>query len=92
MVENVSDENISINEDRILYSENDIEYLKQRWFSINPNLLEVNEKYWNLFDRLYREPQRHYHNFFHLKKLYEFYDFHAVSLLNSLPSSANTTF
>ena len=23
---------------------------------------------------MYREPQRHYHNFFHLRKLYDFYD------------------
>ena len=62
-------------ENRILFTEDDISYLKGRWFEFQQSInQDLKTKYWQIFDVKYREPQRFYHNFFHLKKLYEFYD------------------
>ena len=46
----------------------------------------IASKYWNIFDTCYREPQRHYHNFYHLKRLVDFYDQEALPMISKLYS------
>jgi predicted metal-dependent HD superfamily phosphohydrolase len=66
---------------RILYSEDDIKEMKPRWMGLIPQKVDVAEKYWHMFEGLYREGQRHYHNFFHMKKLIKFFDDFAEPIL-----------
>jgi hypothetical protein len=69
---------------KILYTEDDIMYLRGRWFEFQQTVnQDLKVKYWQIFDVRYREPQRFYHNFFHLRKLYEFYDTQVLPLILS---------
>lgn len=63
----------------LLYTEEDVAYLRGRWLNLHSGDLGV--KYWGIFDKLYREPQRHYHNFYHLRRLYSFFDEDALPIL-----------
>jgi len=67
---------------RLLYTEEDVKSLKPRWLELFPHQVDIAETYWTKFDSLYRENQRHYHNFFHMRKLYLFFDEVAFPILN----------
>ena len=41
----------------------------------------VADKYWEVMNQRYREGQRHYHNFFHMRKLYTFFDEHVAPII-----------
>ena len=64
---------------RILFTEEDVAYLKGRWMEVCPP--SVGERYWEVMDQRYREGQRYYHNFFHMRKLYKFFDEHVTPII-----------
>lgn len=64
---------------RILFTEEDVASLKGRWMEVCPSL--VAERYWEVMDQRYREGQRYYHNFFHMRKLYTFFDEHVAPII-----------
>jgi predicted metal-dependent HD superfamily phosphohydrolase len=64
---------------RILFTEDDVAKLKGRWMEVCPPI--VADKYWEVMNQRYREGQRHYHNFFHMRKLYTFFDEHVAPII-----------
>ena len=63
---------------RILFTEEDVANLKYRWMEMCPPT--VAERYWDVMDQRYREGQRYYHNFFHMRRLYKFFDEHVAAI------------
>ncbi|CDW71990.1 UNKNOWN [Stylonychia lemnae] len=66
---------------------NQLQRLEQKWLQLHKLYIQqasshTQQQWWNKFTQLYHEPQRFYHNLYHLNKLYDFYE---LNILQSNP-------
>jgi len=73
-------------ESKELFSEDDVIYMKEAWNKLCTDLIEVSpavkDNWFTKLDKCYREKQRFYHNWFHIKKLNFIFESYSALIYN----------